>query len=89
MPRVLCSRSCRPDRPQRGADRRGCFGRTKLTSAYARAAVLAILRRHGLSKADAGAIVDEDHRAALGAFLSGRTDDLDIDPLKISRMSLA
>ena len=50
-------------------------------SAFARAAVLAILRQHGLSKADAGAIVDEDDRAALGAFLSGRTDDIDIDPL--------
>ena len=47
----------------------------------ARAHVLAILRRHGLSTADAGAIVDEDDRAALGAFLSGRTDDIDIDPL--------
>jgi hypothetical protein len=32
--------------------------------------------------ADAGAIVDEDDRAALGAFLSGRTDDNDIIPLK-------
>ena len=48
----------------------------------ARAHVLAILRQHGLSTADAGAIVDEDDRAALGAFLSGRTDDLDIDPLE-------
>ena len=47
----------------------------------ARAHVLAILRRHGLSTADAGAIVDEDDRAALGAFLSGRTEDIDIDPL--------
>jgi len=46
-------------------------------SAFARAAVLAILRQHGLSKADAGAIVDEDDRAALGAFLSGRTDDIE------------
>ncbi|HZE45356.1 MAG TPA: hypothetical protein VE087_00620 [Xanthobacteraceae bacterium] len=51
-------------------------------SAFARAHVLAILRQHGLSTADAGAIVDEDDRAALGAFLSGRTDDLDIDPLE-------
>jgi hypothetical protein len=50
--------------------------------AFARAHVLAILRQHGLSTADAGAIVDEDDRAALGAFLSGRTDDLDIDPLE-------
>ena len=44
--------------------------------------VLAILRQHGLSTADAGTIVDEDDRAALGAFLSGRTDDIDIDPLE-------
>jgi hypothetical protein len=44
--------------------------------------VLAILRQRGLSMADAGAIVDEDDRAALGAFLSGRTDDNDIIPLK-------
>ena len=51
-------------------------------SAFARGAVLAILRQRGLSMADAGAIVDEDDRAALGAFLSGRTDDLDIDPLE-------
>jgi hypothetical protein len=51
-------------------------------SAFARAHVLAILRQHGLSTADAGAIVDEDDRAALGAFLSGRTDDNDIIPLK-------
>jgi hypothetical protein len=51
-------------------------------STFARAHVLAILRQHGLSTADAGAIVDEDDRAALGAFLSGRTDDLDIDPLE-------
>ena len=51
-------------------------------SAFCRTAVLAILRKHGLSTADAGAIVDEDDRAALGAFLSGRTDDLDIDPLE-------
>jgi hypothetical protein len=51
-------------------------------SAFARTAVVAILRQHGLSTADAGAIVDEDDRAALGAFLSGRTDDLDIDPLE-------
>ena len=43
---------------------------------------MAILRQHGLSKADAGAIVDEDDRAALGAFLSGRTDDIDTDPLE-------
>jgi hypothetical protein len=50
--------------------------------AFARATVLAILRQRGLSKADAGAIVDDDHRAALGAFLSGRTDDIDIDPLE-------
>jgi hypothetical protein len=35
-----------------------------------------------LSTADAGAIVNEDDRAALGAFLSGRTDDIDIDPLE-------
>jgi len=51
-------------------------------STFARAHVLAILRQHGLSTADAGAIVDEDDRAALGAFLSGRTDDIDIDPLE-------
>jgi hypothetical protein len=51
-------------------------------SVFARAAVLAILRQHGLSKADAGAIVGEDDRAALGAFLSGRSDDIDIDPLE-------
>ena len=50
--------------------------------ARARAHVLAILRRHGLSTADAGAIVNEDDRAALGAFLSGRTDDIDIVPLE-------
>jgi hypothetical protein len=50
-------------------------------SAFARAHVLAILRQHGLSTADAGAIVNEDDRAALGAFLSGCTDDIDIDPL--------
>ena len=50
--------------------------------AFARGTVLAILRQHGLSTADAGAIVDEDDRAALGAFLSGRTDDNDIIPLK-------
>jgi hypothetical protein len=50
--------------------------------AFARAHVLAILRQHGLSTADAGAIVDEDDRAALGAFLSGRTDDIDIVPLE-------
>ena len=50
-------------------------------SAFARAAVLAILRQHGLSKADAG----RHHRrrwAALDAFLSGRADDIDIDPLE-------
>jgi hypothetical protein len=51
-------------------------------SAFARTAVVAILRQRGLSTADAGAIVDEDDRAALGAFLSGRTDDIDIDPLE-------
>jgi hypothetical protein len=51
-------------------------------SVFARAAVLAILRQHGLSEADAGAIVDEDDRAVLGAFLSGRTDDIDIHPLE-------
>jgi len=51
-------------------------------SEFHRAAVLAILRQHGLSTADAGAIVDEDDRAALGAFLSGRTDDIDIVPLE-------
>ena len=50
--------------------------------AFARGTVLAILRQHGLSTADAGAIVDEDDRAALGAFLSGRTEDIDIDPLE-------
>jgi hypothetical protein len=50
-------------------------------SAFARAHVLAILRQHGLSTVDAGAIVNEDDRAALGAFLSGRTDDIDIEPL--------
>ena len=50
--------------------------------AFARAAVVAILRQHGLSKADAGAIVDEDDRAALDAFLAGRTDEIDIDPLE-------
>jgi hypothetical protein len=61
----------------------------KLTSAYARGAVLAILRQHGLSTADAGAIVDEDDRAALGAFLSGRTDDIDMIRSKIWRMCLA
>jgi len=44
--------------------------------------VLAILRQRGLSMADAGAIVDEDDRAALGAFLTGRTDDNDIIPLE-------
>jgi hypothetical protein len=38
------------------------------------------LRQHGLSKADA--IVDEDDRAALDAFLSGRTADIDIYPLE-------
>jgi hypothetical protein len=41
--------------------------------AFARAAVLTILRQHGLSTADAGAIVNEDDRAALDGFLSGRT----------------
>jgi hypothetical protein len=51
-------------------------------SAFARTAVVAILRQHGLSTADAGAIVDEDDRAALDAFLSGRTDDIDIVPLE-------
>ena len=52
-------------------------------STFARTAVLAILRQHGLSKADAGAtIVDKDDRAARDAFLSGRTDDLDIVPLE-------
>jgi hypothetical protein len=51
-------------------------------SAFARAVVMAILRQHGLSKADAGAIVDKDDRAALDAFLSGRTDEIDIDPLE-------
>ena len=50
--------------------------------ARARAHVLAILRRHGLSTADAGAIVNEDDRAALDGFLSGRTEDIDIDPLE-------
>ena len=50
--------------------------------AFARAAVLAILRQHGLSKADALAILDEDDRAALDGFLSGRTDDIDIVPLE-------
>ena len=29
-----------------------------------------------------GAIVDEDDRAALDAFLSGRADDIDIHPLE-------
>ena len=48
----------------------------------ARAHVLAILRQHGLSTADAGAIVDKDDRAALGCFLSGRTDNIDIIPLE-------
>ena len=42
----------------------------------------AILRQHGLSKADAGAIVDKDDRAALDTFLSGRSDDIDIDSLE-------
>ena len=51
-------------------------------SAFARAAVLAILRQHGLSKADAGAIIDDDDRGALDAFLSGRADDIDTDPLE-------
>jgi hypothetical protein len=51
-------------------------------STFARAAVLAILRQHGLSKADAGAIVDDADRAALEAFLSGRTDDIDIVPIE-------
>jgi hypothetical protein len=51
-------------------------------SAFCRTAVLAVLRQHGLSTADAGAIVNEDDRAALGAFLSGRTDDIDIVPLE-------
>ena len=51
-------------------------------SAFARGAVLAILRQHGLSTADASAIVNEDDRAALDAFLSGRTDDIDTDPLE-------
>ena len=51
-------------------------------SAFARVAVAAILRQHGLSTADAGAIVDEDDRAALDAFLSGRADDIDIVPLE-------
>ena len=51
-------------------------------SAFARAHVLAILRQHGLSTVDAGAIVNEDDRAALGAFLSGRTDNIDIIPLE-------
>ena len=54
----------------------------KLTSPHARGTVLAILRQHGLSTADAGAIVDEDDRAALDAFLSGRADEIDIDPLE-------
>ena len=51
-------------------------------SAFGRTAVLAILRQRGLSMSDAGAIVDEDDRAALGAFLSGSTDDIDIVPLE-------
>jgi hypothetical protein len=60
----------------------------------ARAHVLAILRQHGRSKADALAILDElgadnDEMAALGAFLSGRTDDLDIDPLEDLAHALA
>jgi hypothetical protein len=50
-------------------------------SAFARAHVLAVLRQHGLSTADAGAIVNEDDRAALDAF-AGCADDIDIDPLK-------
>ena len=51
-------------------------------SEFHRTAVLAILRQHGLSTADASAIVNEDDRAALDAFLSGRTDDIDTDPLE-------
>jgi hypothetical protein len=51
-------------------------------STFARTAVVAVLRQHGRSKADALAIVDEDDRAALGAFLSGRTDNIDIIPLE-------
>jgi hypothetical protein len=39
-------------------------------------------RQHGLSTVDAGAIVNEDDRAALDGFLSGRTDDIDIVPLE-------
>jgi len=51
-------------------------------STFARAHVLAILRQHGRSKADALAIVNEDDRAALDGFLSGRTDNIDIIPLE-------
>jgi hypothetical protein len=56
-------------------------------SAFARVAVAAILRQHGRSKADALAILDElgagdDEMAALDAFLSGRTDDIDIVPIE-------
>ena len=56
-------------------------------SAFARTTVVAILRQHGRSKADALAILDElgagdDEMAALDAFLSGRTDDIDTDPLE-------
>jgi hypothetical protein len=55
-------------------------------SAFARAAAVAVLRQHGRSKADALAILDElgaddDEMAALDAFLSGRADDIDIEPL--------
>jgi hypothetical protein len=55
---------------------------SRIMSAFTRGTVLAILRERGLSKADAGAIVNDDDRAALGAFLSGRTDNIDIDPLE-------
>ena len=51
-------------------------------SAFARVAVAAILRQHGRSKRTLSPLSTRDDRAALGAFLSGRTDDIDIDPLE-------
>jgi hypothetical protein len=74
------SRTTRPSRRPPTSCRSGPDG--AVISAFARAAVLAILRQHSLWKADAGAIVDKDDRAALGAFLSGRTDDIDIVPIE-------
>ena len=57
-------------------------------SAFARTAVLAILRQHGLPKADAGAIVDEDDRAALGAFLpamaAARTNNAGVSAARLT-----